>query len=57
MNSHPLQGNFSLILRIFDKDRKGYITEEDLISTASRLFLVNNNQNQGSQARNLNAFR
>lgn len=56
MSCHHLQGIFIINKRVFDKDGKGYITEEDLLATASRLFLVNNT-NQTSQARNLSAFR
>jgi hypothetical protein len=41
--------------RVFDKDRKGHITEDDLMATATRLFLANNNPN--NQPRTMNAFR
>ena len=42
----------NLINRVFDRDIKGYITEDDLIATATRLFLANNNSNKSQ-----NVFR
>lgn len=49
MNKHfiPTGYELSSFARVFDQSRKGRITAEDVLGTATRMFLANEN-NQGS---------